>query len=195
MGWDEAVILNSIKKIDSLTTNGLDGVSNSLAYRVHEIERHFHNKSRAFGKSADQSGTDWALEDSLTTFQAISGAGVYGADANDEAKIWGTGDATPATGDVKFDLHKILVVTLSVDSPYVLRLVWGTGTMANAIIAEQYSTFLVQNIVAGSKANGSEIEIMMPRLTYGTDKLWLQTKCGTDNATADVLVKLHGYSG
>ena len=182
-------------KIDDKAVDGLSGVTGSLAYNVQEIAKHFHNRSRVFGKSANQTGTDWSLEDSLTTFQAISGDGAYGADADDEAKIWGTGDATPVTGDVKFDMHRILVVELSVDSPYILRLVWGAGTMADAITAEQYSTFLVQYIVAGSKANGSEIVMMLPKLTYGVDKVWLQVKCATNNATADVLIKLHGYEG
>ncbi len=171
------------------------GGEGSLAYINAVLERHHHNRARSFGASADQSGVDWALEDSLTTYQAISGNGVYGADADDEAKIWGTGDASPVTGDIKFDLHHMLVVTLSSDTPYILRVVWGTGTMANAITAEQYSTFLIQNTVAGSKANGDEIEVLMPRLTYGVGKVWLQALNATDNATADVLIKLHGYPG
>jgi len=182
-------------KLDGLATNGLLGVEDSLAYRIHGIEKHFHNKERCFGESANQSGNDWALEDSLTTYQAISGNGAYGADGNDEAKIWGTDDTTPVTGDIKFDFRQILVVSLSVDTPYILRTVWGTGTMADAITAEQYSTIMVQNIVAGSKANGSEITIMTPRLIYGTDKVWMQAKCGTDNATADFLITIHGYAG
>uniref|UniRef100_A0A6M3LL40 Uncharacterized protein n=1 Tax=viral metagenome TaxID=1070528 RepID=A0A6M3LL40_9ZZZZ len=184
-----------VPKLDSLAVDGLLGTSNSLAYKVHEIEKHFHNKERWFGASADQSGADWALEDSLTTFQAISGDGVYGADANDEALVWGTGDGTPVTGDTKFDLHRILFVTLSVDTPYIIRFVWGTGTMAAAITANQYSTIIVQNIVTGSKENGAPVDVMMPRLTYGTDKVWAQAKCATDDATADFLVGIHGYTG
>ena len=30
-------------KLDSAATEGLEGVSNSIAYRVHEIEKQFHN--------------------------------------------------------------------------------------------------------------------------------------------------------
>jgi len=33
-------------KIDSAATLGLEGTSNSLAYRVMELERHFHNVER-----------------------------------------------------------------------------------------------------------------------------------------------------
>ena len=37
------------KKIDSKATNGLAGTPDSLAYRVHEIEKHFHNSLQIFG--------------------------------------------------------------------------------------------------------------------------------------------------
>ena len=32
-----------LEKIDNLAVDGLNGVNNSLAYKVHEIEKHFHN--------------------------------------------------------------------------------------------------------------------------------------------------------
>lgn len=43
---------------DAITTLGLLGTSNSLAYRVHELERHFHGYERWYGKSADKSGVN-----------------------------------------------------------------------------------------------------------------------------------------
>lgn len=36
-------------KIDSLAVNGLSGVADSLAYKVHEIEKHFHNSMQIYG--------------------------------------------------------------------------------------------------------------------------------------------------
>ena len=193
MAYIKQVVGNS-NKIDSSLTSGLLGTSNSLAYRVHEIEKHFHNIERWHGKSADQSGNDWALEDSLTPYTAISGASVYGADANDEAKVFGTDDLPTIDGNVKFDIHRVLIVSLSVDTPYIFRLVYGTGTMGEAIIAGQYSTFMAQNNPAGSKAGGFPVEVMMPRITT-LYKIWMQIKCATDNATATFFVGEHGYVG
>lgn len=189
------VYVDNIKKIDSLATDGLAGVSNSLAYRVHEIEKHFHSFERWLGKSADQSGNDWALEDSLTEFQAVSGTGAYGADADDEAKVIGTDDAALETGGVKFDLHRIFFKELSNDTPFIIRVVWGIGTMADAITAGQYTTAMAQNNPAGNKAGGSPINIMMPRKTWGTDKIWVQAKNATNNATVDFFVGVHEYIG
>ena len=77
---------------------------------VHHDE-HFHTRERWFGISGDQSGDDWALAAGLTPFQAISGNGVFGADANDEAKVLGTDDTPAITNKQFFDMHRILVIT------------------------------------------------------------------------------------
>lgn len=66
-------------KIDNLATDGLTGVANSPAYRVHEIEKHFHNDELWYGISADQSGANpWAASVSAagmpTAYQAVSGS-------------------------------------------------------------------------------------------------------------------------
>jgi len=190
--------LGAINKIDNQETNGLDGVSNSLAYRVHETERHFHSPERWFGKSADQSGNDWALSVSSggmpTAYRAISGSAAFGSDANDEAKIIGTDDVS-ADGNVKFDVHRIAISAASVTTVYVLRLVWGTGTMADAITARQYTEVLIRRNPGGGENHIIPVVIQNPRHTYGTDKVWIQAKNATDNATIDFYVGLHEYEG
>jgi hypothetical protein len=182
-------------KIDGEATLGLVGVSNSLAYRVHEIEKHFHSRERWFGKLGSQTATAWGEADSIAPYRAISGAGVYGADADDEALVLGTDDLPLLAGMVKADVHLLFVTALSADTPYLLRMIYGSGTMADAITATQFSTFPVMNIVTGSKSGGVAAIIMMPRITCGTDKVWVQCKCATDNATADFLVGIHEYAG
>ena len=182
-------------KIDSLATNGLNGVNNSLAYRVHEIENHFHSVERWVGISADQSGDDWALENTLNPFTAISGNGVFGADADDEAKVLGTSDTPLMGSNIKYDLHRVFLVDLSVDTPYIFRLICGVTTMAQAITDGDYSTFMAQNNPTGNKAGGFPLVVMMPRNTCGVDKIWMQIACATDNATATFFVGVHEYVG
>ena len=184
-----------VSKTDGVSTNGLAGVSNSLAYRVHEIEKHFHSRERWMGKAASQTATDWALESTLTPFTAISGTGVFGVDTNDEALVLGTDDTPVIAGMVKYDLHYILVATLSADTPYILRLIYGAGTMAAADSAGQYTDIMVHNIVTGSKAGGVPLPVMMPRVTCGVDKVWVRAKCATNNATATFFIGLHEYVG
>jgi len=186
---------NQNAKIDAYPTLGLLGTSNSLAYRVHEIEKHFHSGERWLGKKGTQTATDWADEDVVTPYRAISGEALYGADTGDEALVIGTADGPFLDGGVKFDAHRLFILTLSTDELFTLRVVWGTGTMDAAVSANQFSTVLVQNNPAGSKAGGAPVEVMMPRRTYGTDKIWIQAKAPTDNAYCDFFIGIHEYAG
>jgi hypothetical protein len=181
------------QKIDSYKVNGLTGVNNSLSYKIEEIEKHFHNHEHWRGKLAVQTATAWA-DNTLAPFRAISGADDYGADTDDEAQVFGTDD-TPINGAVKFDPYRVLITELSTDTPWKLRMVYGTGTMADAIIAMQYSEVCLMNTTAGSKAGGTPINFMMPRLNSGVDKVWMQAWNATDNATCDFLIGLHEYPG
>lgn len=187
-------------KIDNKAVNGLSGVANSLAYKVHEIEKHFHNYERWAGKAADQSGVNpWAAMLSSagmqTSYRCISGTNDYGGDANDEAQVWGLYDTLSVGGvtQTKLDVHRIFITASSITTIWYVRLVYGTGTLADAITAGQYSTFPV---VADAAQGGSIdviINVMMPRITIGTHKIWVQGKSATNNATLDFLVGFHGY--
>ena len=157
-----------------------------------EVEKHFHNREIWVGKLAVQTATEWA-DDTLSPYQAISGNNDYGSDANDEAQVLGTADTPITAGKVKFDFARIEVISLSSDTPYKLRIAWGTGTLAEALAANQCSELIVQNVVAGSKSNGAPVDVKMPRLNCGSDKVWIQAWNATDNATADFLVGVHEY--
>lgn len=191
----------NIDKIDNLAVNGLSGVYNSLAYKLHEVEKHFHNHERWYGKSADQSGVNpWSAALSgtgmVTSYRAISGANDYGGDTNDEAQVWGLYDTLSVGGvsQAKLDAHKIFITASSIQTIWYLRFIYGAGTMADAITAGQFSTI---PLVADAAQGGSIdviVPIMTPRITIGTHKMWVQGKSATNNATIDFLVGLHGYT-
>ena len=186
---------NEIAKIDSLTTLGLLGVSNSLGYRVHEIERHFHGRERWLGKRASQTATEWGTPTVLTPFRAISGNNTYGAEANDEALVLGTADSPLIAGNTRFDLHRIVMIGASSSTAYKLRIVYGAGTMADAITAGQYSEVVIMSDPSAQQVPHEVTEVMMPRGTCGTTQVWVQAWNATDNATFDFLVGLHEYEG
>ena len=174
----EAVILND--KIDTIDAE------------LEIVEVHLHSREHWCGKSGDQSGNNWGA-DTLTPYRAISGNGVYGADASDEAKVMGSADTPVVAGKASFDLHRITVIAISSDTVYELRIVWGTGTMATAITAGQMSEVMI--ITSTDKANkfgGAPFDLQLPRLTIGT-KIWIQARNATDNATVDFFVGLHEY--
>ena len=70
------------------------------------IEDHFHNRETWYGISADQSGSDWALQDTLSPFRATSDDNDWGTDGTDPAKIFGTSDTPIFSGGVRGDFHE-----------------------------------------------------------------------------------------
>ena len=188
-------IPDAADKIDLVSTNGLLGKNNSLAYRVHEIERHFHNKERWLGKKGTQTATDWA-DNVLTPFVAISGSDTYGADTDDEALVLGIDNTPVDSGNVKFDVHRLLIVDVDHDTPYKIRIIYGSGTMAEAITAKQYSEVMMQFDSTNPQLSaGIPVEVMMRRVTSGVDKIWAQAWNATDDSEIDFLIGLHEYAG
>ena len=151
---------------------------------AHFTELHFHSIERWLGFGA---------VDTLTPYQAISGAGDYGADPGDEAIIL-TDEQTPIIAEkISFDFHRIMVVDVTQDTHFKLRIVYGTGTMAEAISAGQYTEFMAKHDSANPQESATiPIAIMMPKLAAGT-KVWIQTKNVTDNAAIDFFVGIHEY--
>jgi hypothetical protein len=183
----------TVNQIDDLAVDGLAGTYNSLAYRVHEIERHLHNRERWRGKLAVQTATDWA-DDNLLPFRAISGDNAYGSDPNDEALVLGTDDTPIIAGSAYFDLHELLVLAASSDTAYKLRIVYGTGTMADAIAAGQFTEVMFIMDTAVQQQPHGPVPITMPRVATDT-QVWAQVWNATDNATIDFVVGLHEYPG
>ena len=170
------------------------GTAESVAYGLDRHDQHFHVRERWLGIQAPQTATDWAL-DTLSPFQAISGNNAYGADADDEAQVLGTADTPIIAGSTHFDMHRILAVDMSSATPYKLRIVWGTGTMADAITAGQFSEVMViTDVAVGPPSSGAPFEVRMPRVLTDT-KVWCQCWNFTNNATIDFLAGVHEYQG
>lgn len=155
---------------------------------VINIDADRHNPFRFCGKTADQSGNNWG-EDNLTPYQAISGLGVYGADANDEAKVIGTDDTPILTGSISYDVHSIQIADTSLNTEFKMRIIWGTGTMAAAITADQFSELMFKFDATNPQQSAAiPVRINMPSVAVGTFKIWAQVKNATDNATCDFFV-------
>ena len=159
---------------------------------VYEIEHHHHSKEYWYGMSADQSGNNWAAE-RLTAYQAISGNNGYGLNINDEAKVLGTDDTPIQTGGQEIDVHRLLVVNVSVNTEWRLRIVWGTGTIADAISANQMSVVMVKfDSVNPQLSAGVPVDIRSPHMAEKS-KIWIEAWNVTDDATIDFYVGVHEY--
>jgi len=180
-----------IPKIDSEAAEGLLGIQDSVAYQVHEIERHFHVEERWWGAVAVPDEIN-AIEANVDRpFAAISGVNAWGT----AIPILGTADDPTALGGVSFDPHRIMVVDMSENADvWRIRFIWGTGTSAAAIAAKQWTEVMIISMVSKIKdIGGSPVEMRCPRIPVGY-KMW----CQVWNAAADTLsffYGVHGYPG
>jgi hypothetical protein len=155
-------------------------------------EEHAHHKVRWFGRKNPQGATDWAAPfstDMTRLYRCISGANTWGAGVGDEALLFGTTDI-PISGMVVGDFDEILVLANSSSTVYLLRIIWGTGTMADAIAAGQYTEIPYFRATADT----TRLRMICPTPLIGSAyALWAQCMNATDNATIDFIVGVHGY--
>ena len=183
--------INPVDKIDNAATDGLNGTNNSLAYRVHEIERHLHSYERWFELATTPAAETHRAD------AAGTGAGVFQIDAGNLIygswlQILGSTD-TPADGTaVKFDMHRIMVTSTERNAIYVMQIAFG-ATGADALLADDYIE--VPFVPSSNQVDSVPIEITSRRVTAGT-KGWARCICpGQNTATIDFIVGLHEYEG
>jgi hypothetical protein len=174
-----------LKKIDLAGTQGLTGTVDSLAYRVQEVEHHFHSANLCYGKAAG----DNMLLDSLVPFVATAGAiGVYGVETlcHDGTVVQG-GSAVQ-----KMDFGRIVVLssTAAAGALYILQFLHGTADIGTAEIAT--SMYYVVPGVGMQKSSG--IVISVPRMPCN-HKIWAKTKCSAAGETISFLFDIHVYPG
>ena len=160
-------------RIDDQATFGLEGVHNSLAYRVHEIEKHLHNSEDWFGLAVTPDAelhraddiVDYTNANVINPFQIDAGNDNWGS----WVQILGSSDTPNRTGMVKFDLHHIQVVasqTTNVEA--FIQIAYGASGAA-ALAAMQYST--IPYLTPTNQAAEGSMPMMMPRVDAGT-KVW-----------------------
>jgi hypothetical protein len=160
-------------------------------------EEHLHHIVRWFGKLNPQTATNWCVSVDghlAQPYQAISGNGTWGTDANDEAQLFGTADI-PIVDMLRGDFNEILIVANSSNTLYFNRVVWGTGSIADAVAANQYTEFPFFRPAADNNRKVMTCPTRKIPITIGglPVKVWLQTQNVTDNATIDFIVGVHGY--
>ena len=177
--------------IDSATTQGLAGVNNSLAYRVHEIERHLHSYER-WMELAGTPATETHRADAAGT-----GAGVFQIDAGNVTwgswlQILGSSDTPVITGSTKFDLHRLVVTATELNEIYVIQIAFGASGAA-ALSAGAYTESVFNPV--SNQVDSGPVDIQSRRIAAGT-KAWARCICpGQDTATLDFMIGLHEYEG
>jgi len=185
-------ILDSTDQLVNVSAPGLGAAIGSVAYTVAEIEKHFHTRERWLGIRSPQTATQWAAKGVTNPYVATSGNNTWGA----AIQLIGTGD-TPTIPDMTmFDPHRILVVGVSHDTQYLMRISYGPGTQADAITANQYSEIMVKfDSLNPQQSAGIPFDIKFPRQNVGYDKLWAECWNATNLATASFFIGIHEYIG
>ena len=155
-----------------------------------EIETHFHNREYWFGLAAAPTGTHFADRARLTPFVATSGNGDFGTDVGDEASVIGSADLPVRGGSTIFDLRRFSIVDVSTATPFILRIIHGTGTMADAETAGQYTEIAVHEPTAAGQ--NKPVDNFCERIAVG-EFVWVRAKNATNNATVQFLIGLHEY--
>lgn len=191
-------ILNSLlrdidgftEKIDDLAVDGLLGVSNSLAYKVQEIEVHLHSGGRWFEKATSASG------ETHTADIIGVGSGAFQLDAgNDDWGSWvqilGSSDTPATAGNAFFDPHEILINGTERIATYFIQFARGASGQAG------YDAGTYTELVMGSDTNKfkSITKVQTGRAPAGS-KVWARCMCpGQNTATLDFFIGIHEYKG
>lgn len=168
-------------KIDRFVTDGLAGVPNSLAYRVHEIESHLHSEQFCYGND----GANNFEENSLDPFIITAGnSEAFGTELQiHDGTIIEGGDPTK-----KFDLNTAYVtLSSSNDNNYCVEIYCGTSTFG---AATRNSSFYYR-----TGANSAEVVpiVFQSKRQICNCKIWIRCKCETDGATLSLLFECHTY--
>lgn len=178
-------------KIDDEATNGLVGVANSLAYRIHEVERHSHSYERWLQPAAVASG-EVHVADRLGV-----GTGVFTVDAGNDTwgswvQILGSNDTPADIGKVQYDLHRILVTEVEhANAIYYVQV--GFGESADILTAGAYSELAHKPMT--TQAEEFPLDIQTRTIVVGT-KAWARCMAPTkDTSKFYFLIGLHEYEG
>lgn len=172
--------------------NGIGWTLENIYTETVVLERHHHNRERWIGEHGVRNAEiDCGATGTQAVFQSTAGNLTWSVAP---LCLIGTGDGPFVTGMTRFDAHEILVVDVAVAADTVLhycQLIYGTSTVANAIIAEQFTDF---QFIPERGAVVTRIDFITPLLTYGTDKVWLRHWVDGVNAPMmDFRLGLHEY--
>lgn len=180
----------SMEKLDDVATSGLLGTADSLAYRVHEIERHLHSSASWFGAAATPSGETHVADrigPGIAAFRLDAGNETWG----DWVQILGSDDTPARTSQVYFDPHEIVVTAAERTAVYFVQI--GRGTSGAAALAAATYTEVVFDTT--NKAGGVIVSMQTGRAPVGS-KLWARCLAiGFDTGTLDMYLGIHEYQG
>lgn len=191
---DVTTIEGCAEKIDNAATDGLAGVEDSVAYRIHEVERHLHNFEKWFGAAAVASGETHVADrmaGGISAFALVSGNDAFNATWT---QVLGSADLPVGAGMVKADAHRVMVTSTDSTAPFIIQFVTGeSADIAAKISAEEFTE--IPYVSATNNADSGVSDIISRRIDAG-EKVWARCACiGQDAKTINLYVGIHEYEG
>jgi hypothetical protein len=178
-------VASVLAKIDGAAVLGLLGANNSLAYRVHEIERHFHSYEKWFGVAATPSGTHKAdrLASGIASFQIDGGNLLFG----EWVQILGSADTIE-----KYDPHKVYITDVQESVPYFVQIAFGADADV-AVAAESFTEFVYR--ADATNSDRTEFQFNCRRQAAGSPAWARCLALGSNTGTLNFYFGLHTYEG
>ncbi len=184
-----------LRKIDEQTTLGLAGASNSLAYRTHEIETHFHSNESWYGIAAVPDLPDHAADriGTATAGFIVDGGAGAGGSWGDWVQIFGTDDTPARSGMAKFDFHRLFVTAVErASTVHFIQIGFGASG-ADALADGTYTEFVYRSGAAVNRE--APVDFQTKRHDAGT-LAWIRIwAVGADTGTLTVFLGIHEYVG
>jgi len=163
------------------------------------IDGYFHHRVAWYGKRNPQTATEWCDQATvISPYVVTSGNNTWGADALDEAQLFGADDVIllgTGTGYMAGGFDMMLTVSNSSITASRLRLVWGTGTLLASVALGQSSENMFVKPVAGVQIPRSISSPVIPFYIAGLPiKVWMQHWNASDDATIGFYIGVHGYT-
>ena len=184
----------NINKVDSVETLGLTGVHNSLAYRVHEMEKHLHSSGSWFGAAVTPTATHLAdrIGTCTSPFQLDGGNSSVTPTWGSWVQILGSTDTPARPNQLYYDPHEILIANAQEDVVHMIQ--FGRGASGAAALAAYTYTELVVGVDATKKFKGIT-KVQTGRAPVGS-LLWARCiAMGKNTGTLDFYIGIHEYAG
>jgi hypothetical protein len=174
----EAADLSDLEILADAASPGLSSAfSNSLAYRIAEIERHFHSYERWLGVGGETENL----------FVIDGGNLVFGS----WTEILTAGMTPVIAGATHFDLHRVMVADCERTAPYRVQFAFGSDPAAAYTAGDFTELVYSPNLTSQDRA---PMDINSRRKAAGT-RVWARCRVNADTGTFSFLLGIHEYEG
>lgn len=183
------IIGDEFNKIDKKAVDGLLGTEDSLAYKVHEIERHVHSYEHYFGLAAVPNGEIHRADHMIMTpFQMDAGNDTWGS----WLQILGSSDTPHVGAAAKFDVNRLYISDVETDTNKTLIQIGYGSSGAVALAADDITEIFC---TPAKNARQDPYHIQGQRQSAGT-KCWIRCWVdGQNTSTVDFHFSFHEYEG